>query len=373
MPVDFDPQIGEGDEYEVDEEIDDHAKQAHMESKQYVYFFFFWKNRLKASILAFSAKLYIYLFYNRARLSQLGFAPIDALEDQVSGMHGWAIGYGKLTDDRSELTTNMSFACHPSPPTMYSSSRPKLQPQSPIPEPERPLVQVTLAQLAARSGADVDQFRRENKTPAQKWGVVFGCFRLSSLATWLNIYFFRVSEAGVVVPNLPKALIKDLFSSFSRTKVSREALETVMEAWVDVYSLAMMNADLFNQPATIDWFLFYLFVNLQIAPIFCASLWGFIGVCRSCWTDNDSRNGCGVFDAKVGGGGGGGAQILQGLSPIWLTYLEITNIGKDYWMKRSLWNPSHTSFYLVNYGMKSVYLLLQIINYILIGKLLNNS
>jgi hypothetical protein len=41
MPVDFDPQIGEGDEYEVDEEIDDHAKQAHMESKQYVTFYFF--------------------------------------------------------------------------------------------------------------------------------------------------------------------------------------------------------------------------------------------------------------------------------------------------------------------------------------------
>ncbi|KAI8575971.1 hypothetical protein K450DRAFT_259234 [Umbelopsis ramanniana AG] len=144
MPVDFDPQIGEGDDYEVDEEIDDHAKQAHMESKQ-------------------------------ARLSQLGFAPIDELENRVSGMHG--------------------------------SSRPKLQPQSPIPEPDRPLVQVTLAQLAARSGAEVDQLRRENKAPAQK-----------------------VSEAGVVVPNLPKALIKDLFSSFSRTKVSREALETVMEA-----------------------------------------------------------------------------------------------------------------------------------------------
>jgi hypothetical protein len=36
MPVDFDPQIGEGDEYEVDEEFNDHAKQAHLESKQFV-------------------------------------------------------------------------------------------------------------------------------------------------------------------------------------------------------------------------------------------------------------------------------------------------------------------------------------------------
>ncbi|KAG2185385.1 hypothetical protein INT44_002176 [Umbelopsis vinacea] len=142
MPVDFDPQIGEGDEYEVDEEIDDHAKQAHLESKQFVSHFY------------------------------------ECLKER----------------QHFESSTKLS-------------SRPKLQPQSPIPEPERPLVQVTLAQLAARSGAEVDQLRKESKAPAQK-----------------------VSEAGVVVPNLPKALIKDLFSSFSRTKVSREALETIMEA-----------------------------------------------------------------------------------------------------------------------------------------------
>ncbi|KAI9280156.1 hypothetical protein BC943DRAFT_340294 [Umbelopsis sp. AD052] len=71
-----------------------------------------------------------------SRLSQLGFAPIDVLENRLSGMDG--------------------------------SSRPKLQPQSPIPEPERPLVQVTLAQLAARSGAEVDQLRKESKAPVQK-------------------------------------------------------------------------------------------------------------------------------------------------------------------------------------------------------------
>lgn len=46
----------------------------------------------------------------------------------------------------------------------------------------------------------------------------------------LNIWLHRVSEAGVVVPNLPKALIRDLFSSFAKTKVSREAMETVIEA-----------------------------------------------------------------------------------------------------------------------------------------------
>ena len=51
MPVDFDPQLGEGDECEVDEEIDDHAKQAHMESKQYVFFFFFMKKSVKRSHL----------------------------------------------------------------------------------------------------------------------------------------------------------------------------------------------------------------------------------------------------------------------------------------------------------------------------------
>ncbi|CAO3659803.1 unnamed protein product [Umbelopsis vinacea] len=88
-----------------------------------------------------------------------------------------------------------------------SGPRPKLQPRSPMKPPERPPVQVTLAQLAARNGSDTDPFRRDVKAPAQK-----------------------VSEAGVVVPNLPKALIKDLFSSFAKTKVSREALEAVMEA-----------------------------------------------------------------------------------------------------------------------------------------------
>ncbi|KAH8553060.1 centromere kinetochore component CENP-T-domain-containing protein [Umbelopsis sp. PMI_123] len=143
MAVDFDAQIGEGDEYEVDEDIHDNAESTHMETKQ-------------------------------TRLSQLGFAPIDTLESRLSSTQ---------------------------------ISRPKLQPQSPIKEPERPLVQVTLAQLAARSGDDVDQLRRDTKAPVQK-----------------------VSEAGIVVPNLPKALVKDLFSSFARSKVSREALETVMEA-----------------------------------------------------------------------------------------------------------------------------------------------
>jgi hypothetical protein len=44
MAVDFDAQIGEGDEYEVDEDIHDNAESTHMETKQFVFLFIYSKS-----------------------------------------------------------------------------------------------------------------------------------------------------------------------------------------------------------------------------------------------------------------------------------------------------------------------------------------
>ncbi|KAG2181266.1 hypothetical protein INT43_008849 [Umbelopsis isabellina] len=114
----------------------------------------------------------------QTRLSQMGFTPMEALQNRLSDAQ------------------------------ISQSSRRRLEPQSPIQPPARPPVQVTLAQLAARNNAfESDVLRREIKAPAQK-----------------------ISEAGVVIPSLPKVLIRDLFQSFSKSKVSREALDSVIEA-----------------------------------------------------------------------------------------------------------------------------------------------
>ncbi|KAJ2964123.1 hypothetical protein NQZ79_g957 [Umbelopsis isabellina] len=114
----------------------------------------------------------------QTRLSQMGFTPMEALQNRLSD---------------AQISQN---------------SRRRLEPQSPIQPPARPPVQVTLAQLAARNTAsESNVLRREIKAPAQK-----------------------ISEAGVVIPSLPKVLIRDLFQSFSKSKVSREALDCVIEA-----------------------------------------------------------------------------------------------------------------------------------------------